>query len=98
MVGRVLNDEVRINFEKRFKVSIFEGYGLTETTAYACLKSDILRANRVIGSIGKGTGPVNDMAIFNPNSFSKMKVGERRRNMYQGAQCSKMLSQSKRSK
>jgi len=71
--GQVLNDEVRINFEKRFKVSIFEGYGLTETTAYACLNR-YPKSKRVIGSIGKPL-EVNDMAIFNPNSFSKMKVG-----------------------
>ena len=68
-----MNDEVRINFEKRFKVSIFEGYGLTETTAYACLNR-YPKSKRVIGSIGKPL-EVNDMAIFNPNSFSKMKVG-----------------------
>tara|TARA_B110001450_G_scaffold253207_1_gene276257 strand:+ start:347 stop:1936 length:1590 start_codon:yes stop_codon:yes gene_type:complete len=72
--GQILNDEVRRNFEKRFKVSVFEGYGLTETTAYACLNK-YPKKNRVIGSIGKAL-PVNEMAIFNPNNFSKMRVGE----------------------
>ena len=71
--GQVLNDEVRINFEKKFKVAIFEGYGLTETTAYACLNR-YPKSKRVIGSIGKPL-QVNDMAIFNPNNFSKMKTG-----------------------
>ena len=72
--GQVLNDEVRLNFEKRFKVSIFEGYGLTETTAYACLNR-YPQIKRVRGSIGKALG-VNEMAIFNPNNFTKMKTGQ----------------------
>ena len=72
--GQVLNDEVRLNFEKRFKVSIFEGYGLTETTAYACLNR-YPQSKRVKGTIGKALG-VNDMAIFNPNNFKKMKIGQ----------------------
>ena len=72
--GQVLNDEVRLNFEKRFKVSIFEGYGLTETTAYACLNR-YPQSKRVRGTIGKALS-VNDMAIFNPNNFKKMKIGQ----------------------
>ena len=71
--GQILNNEVRKNFEKRFKVNVFEGYGLTETTAYACLNR-YPKSKRVIGSIGKAL-QVNDMAIFNPNNFTKMKNG-----------------------
>ena len=33
--GQILNDEVRRNSEKRFKVTVFEGYGLTETTSFS---------------------------------------------------------------
>ena len=72
--GQVLNDEVRLNFEKRFKVPIFEGYGLTETTAYACLNR-YPKNKRVRGSIGKAL-EVNEMAIFNPYNLKKMKTGQ----------------------
>ena len=68
-----MNDEVRRNFEKRFKVTVFEGYGLTETTSFSCINC-YPKTKRVIGSIGKEL-PVNDMAIFNPNNFTKMKNG-----------------------
>ena len=71
--GQILNDEVRRNFEKRFKVTVFEGYGLTETTSFSCINC-YPKTKRVIGSIGKELS-VNDMAIFNPNNFTKMKNG-----------------------
>ena len=48
--------------------------GLTETTSYACLNR-YPKSKRVIGSIGKAL-QVNDMAIFNPNNFTKMKKME----------------------
>ena len=67
------NDEVRRNFEKRFKVNVFEGYGLTETTSFSCINC-YPKNKRVIGSIGKEL-PINDMAIFNPDNFTKMKNG-----------------------
>ena len=72
--GQILNDEVRRNFEKRFKVTVFEGYGLTETTSFSCINR-YPKNKRVIGSIGKELA-INDMAIFNPNNFTKMKTGQ----------------------
>ena len=56
--GQILNDEVRRNFEKRFKVNVFEGYGLTETTSFSCINC-YPKNKRVIGSIGKEL-PIND--------------------------------------
>ena len=71
--GQILNDEVRKNFEKRFKVPVFEGYGLSETTSFSCINC-YPKTKRVIGSIGKEL-LVNDMAIFNPNNFTRVKNG-----------------------
>ena len=37
--GQILNDEVRKNFEKRFKVNVFEGYGLNRDNFICMFKS-----------------------------------------------------------
>ena len=49
--------------EHRFKVPVFEGYGLTETTSFACI-NDYPKKRRITGSIGKPLS-VNEMAIIN---------------------------------
>jgi len=72
--GQILTNEVRKNFEKRFNVPIFEGYGLTETTSFSCINK-FPSKNRVVGSIGKSLS-INDMKIFNPKRFIEMKTGK----------------------
>lgn len=59
--GQVLTRSVQDEFEKRFDVPIFEGYGLTETTSFSCI-NDFPREKRRVGSIGRAL-PVNDMTI-----------------------------------
>ena len=61
--GQVLTRSLQEKFENKFKVPVFEGYGLTETTSFACI-NDYSKKKRVIGSIGKPL-PVNEMAIIN---------------------------------
>ena len=60
--GQVLTHSVQEAFEGRFKVTVFEGYGLTETTSFSCI-NDYPAERRKIGSIGKPL-PVNDMTIL----------------------------------
>ena len=60
--GALLPKSVQVEFERRYAVPIYEGYGLTETTSFSCFNPfEIDR--RVIGSIGL-TLPVNEMAVF----------------------------------
>ena len=72
--GQILTNEVRRNFEKRFKVPIFEGYGLTETTSFSCI-NNFPKSKRTIGSIGKAL-VINDMKIFDPDTFKEKKTNE----------------------
>lgn len=61
--GQVLTRNIQNNFEKRFRIPIFEGFGLTETTSFACINY-YPASKRKIGSIGK---PIitNEMSIQN---------------------------------
>ena len=61
--GQVLTRSVQNEFEKRFNVPIFEGYGLTETTSFSCINNYPAEKRR-IGSIGKPL-PTNEMSIMN---------------------------------
>ncbi|SVD24248.1 uncharacterized protein METZ01_LOCUS377102, partial [marine metagenome] len=63
--GQVLTRSVQNAFENRFRVPIFEGYGLTETTSFSCI-NDYPAKNRKIGSIGKQL-PTNEMTILDNN-------------------------------
>ena len=63
--GQVLTKSVQEEFESRFSVPIFEGYGLTETTSFSCI-NDYPAEKRKIGSIGKQL-PTNEMAILDEN-------------------------------
>jgi len=63
--GQILTRSVQEQFEKRFKVPIFEGYGLTETTSFSCI-NNYPAENRKIGSIGKPL-QINEMSILNKN-------------------------------
>jgi acyl-CoA synthetase (AMP-forming)/AMP-acid ligase II len=63
--GQVLTKSIHNNFEKRFGVPIFEGYGLTETTSFSCI-NDFPAEKRRIGSIGKAL-ETNEMSILNEN-------------------------------
>lgn len=63
--GQVLTRSVQNEFEKRFNVPIFEGYGLTETTSFSCI-NDYPAEKRRAGSIGKPL-PTNEMAVLNEN-------------------------------
>jgi acyl-CoA synthetase (AMP-forming)/AMP-acid ligase II len=71
--GALLPNCVQIEFERRYNVSIYEGYGLTETTSFSCFNPyEIDR--RKIGSIGIPL-PINEMAIFNDEGV-EMPDGE----------------------
>jgi len=61
-----LKSEIQEQFEKRFKVPIFEGYGLTETTSFSCI-NNYPAESRMVGSIGKPL-QINEMSILNENS------------------------------
>src|SRR3990167_7796072 len=63
--GQVLNSEVRTQFENTFQVPIFEGYGLTETTSFACFNK-FPKNKRKFGSVGRAL-PSNDVGIFDEN-------------------------------
>ena len=63
--GQVLTKSVKDEFESRFRVPIFEGYGLTETTSFSCI-NDYPAKKRKIGSIGKQL-PTNEMTILDNN-------------------------------
>lgn len=60
--GQVLTRSVQDEFESRFRVPIFEGYGLTETTSFSCI-NDYPDEKRKTGSIGKPL-PTNEMTIL----------------------------------
>jgi acyl-CoA synthetase (AMP-forming)/AMP-acid ligase II len=60
--GQVLARKVQDNFEERFDVPVFEGFGLTETTSFACING-YPKEKRRAGSIGQPL-PVNEMAIL----------------------------------
>jgi acyl-CoA synthetase (AMP-forming)/AMP-acid ligase II len=60
-----LTRSVQDQFESRFNVPIFEGYGLTETTSFSCI-NNYPAEKRKIGSIGKSL-ITNEMAILNEN-------------------------------
>ena len=60
--GQILIREVQNKFEQRFKVPIFEGFGLTETTSFACF-NDFPADKRKEGSVGKAL-PVNKIVIL----------------------------------
>ena len=63
--GALLPRSVQLEFEKRFNVPIYEGYGLTETTSFSCF-NPLELSKRKIGSIGLPLR-VNEMAIFDPD-------------------------------
>ena len=63
--GQVLTRSVQEEFESKFGVPIFEGYGLTETTSFSCI-NDYPAEKRKIGSIGKPL-PTNEMIILDAN-------------------------------
>ena len=63
--GQILTRSVQNQFEKRFNVPIFEGYGLTETTSFSCI-NNYPAESRKIGSIGKPL-QINEMSILNEN-------------------------------
>ena len=60
--GQILTKTVRNKFEKKFNVPVFEGFGLTETTSFACI-NNFPAKKRKEGSIGKPL-PINEMAII----------------------------------
>jgi len=64
--GQVLTRTIHNDFEKRFGVPIFEGYGLTETTSFSCI-NDFPAERRIIGSIGKPL-ETNEMCILDKNN------------------------------
>lgn len=59
--GQVLTRAVQDEFERRFGVPIFEGFGLTETTSFACFNG-YPKERRVTGSVGVPL-PVNEMCV-----------------------------------
>jgi len=65
--GALLPKRVQIDFEEKYKVPIYEGYGLTETTSFSCFNPIEVKKRR-IGSIGLPL-PINKMAIFDENGI-----------------------------
>lgn len=63
--GQILTRTVQEQFESRFNIPIFEGYGLTETTSFSCI-NNYPAEKRKIGSIGKSL-ITNEMEILNEN-------------------------------
>ncbi|MBN3758346.1 acyl--CoA ligase [Paraburkholderia sp. Tr-20389] len=59
--GQVLLPEMREQFETVYRVAVFEGYGLTETTSFATMNG-FPAARRVAGSIGAAL-PGNQVSI-----------------------------------
>ncbi len=74
--GQILTRTVQKQFEDRFKIPIFDGYGLTETTGFTCINGFPAEKRR-IGSIGKVL-PGNEMTVLDENSkeVSENNVGE----------------------
>jgi acyl-CoA synthetase (AMP-forming)/AMP-acid ligase II len=74
--GALLPRRVQLDFEERFKVPIFEGYGLTETTSFSSFNPRALD-RRKIGSIGLPL-PINEMAILDDNGEERppREIGE----------------------
>lgn len=71
--GALLPKTVQEEFEARFKIPIYEGYGLTETTSFATF-NPLNPELRKIGSIGRQL-PVNNVGIFD-EYFNELPVGE----------------------
>jgi acyl-CoA synthetase (AMP-forming)/AMP-acid ligase II len=63
--GQILSSAVQNQFEERFDVPIYEGYGLTETTSFSCI-NNYPKDKRIKGSIGMPL-PTNKMEIFDEN-------------------------------
>lgn len=57
--GQPLKETVQYNFEKKYGVKIYEGYGLTETTSFICIND---YPDYVKGSIGRPF-PCSEMKI-----------------------------------
>ena len=74
--GQILTRTIQKQFEDRFEVPIFEGYGLTETTSFSCINGFPAEKRR-IGSIGKAL-PINEMSILDKNSknVDENNIGE----------------------
>jgi len=74
--GQILTRTVQKQFEDRFQTSVFEGYGLTETTSFSCINCFPAEKRR-IGSIGKVL-PTNEMSILDKNGkdVGENNVGE----------------------
>ena len=66
--GQILTREIQEQFEKKFAVPIFEGYGLTETTSFSCING-YPASNRKQGSIGKPL-TTNEMMIMKEDGTS----------------------------
>ena len=72
--GQVLARSVQERFESRFGVSVFEGYGLTETTSFSCING-FPEEQRRTGSIGRPLSS-NDMAIIDERGQQVAPGGE----------------------
>ena len=70
--GQILTRTVQKQFEEKFKIPIFEGYGLTETTSFSCINCFPTEKRR-IGSVGKVL-PTNEMSI--PVSYTHLRAHE----------------------
>jgi len=71
--GQVLTRTVQDEFESRFNVPVFEGYGLTETTSFSCI-NDYPVKKRKTGSIGRPL-LTNEMEILDDN-YQKLEANK----------------------
>jgi acyl-CoA synthetase (AMP-forming)/AMP-acid ligase II len=74
--GQVLTKQIQTDFGQTFEVPIFEGFGLTETTSFACF-NNFPASKRRVGSIGKPFS-INEMKILNEEGveLEAMQEGE----------------------
>ena len=63
--GQKLSHNVQDQFENRFNVPIFEGFGLTETTSFSCI-NNYPAEKRKAGTIGKPL-QINEMKLVDEN-------------------------------
>jgi len=73
--GQTLSEEIQKKFEDAFRVPIFEGFGLTETTSFSCF-NDYPAEKRRKRSVGRPLN-INEMKVLDENGHVVLnEVGE----------------------
>lgn len=72
--GQVLTKQIQTDFEQTFEVPIFEGFGLTETTSFACFNNFPAQKRRA-NSIGRPFS-INEMKILDEEGIELKALSE----------------------